>query len=200
MKRPIYFPLVFLSSLLIFIAPASAKNFEKEVTHDPQKVWEIEFNSVVEFNEDIKKSIYIETESGQHHPVNLQLSADGKTIKVHPDKPFFIEESYSLIITEDVYSVAGTKLNEETIMPFEVQGEYIQSVQVTLNPLVTNVQAKAANGVARITISINGGSEIALHEDRTRGIRGLMAGDEIQIFAYDQHEQLLEKQSYQVLN
>ena len=204
MKKTIFCSFMALCSLLIWMTPATAKNFEEKTTDDPKKVWNITFNSEILFNEKIDNYIYIESESGIHHPASLERSADARTIRVRPETPFLIGESYSLVITKDVQSATKKMLKEETRMSFKVQGKYIQSVQATLNPLVTNIVVQGTQEVSTMSISINGTNETPLHQGKnyqfSRGMPGLINGDEIHVRAYTGKGVLLEEQTYRISN
>ena len=204
MKKTIYCSFIALLSLLIWMTPATAKTFDEKPTNDPKKVWNITFNSEILFDENINNYIYIETESGNRHPAFLKKSDDAKTVMVHPETPFLIGESYTLIITKSVQSASKKPLNEETRMSFKIQGEYIQSVQANLNPLATNILVQGTKSVSTMSFSINGTSEKPLHQGKSyqfsRGVPGLINGDEIHIRAYAEQGDLLEEQTYRISN
>ena len=89
-------------------------------------------------------------------------------------------------------------------MSFKVQGKYIQSVQATLNPLVTNIVVQGTKEVSTMSISINGTNETPLHQGKnfqfSRGVPGLLNGDEIHVRAYTGQGDLLEEQTYRISN
>ena len=204
MKKIIYCSFIALLNLFIWMTPATAKTFSEKITHDSKKVWNITFNSEILFNENINNYIYIETEAGARHPASLKISDDTKTVMVRPEIPFLMGESYSLIITEAVQSATKKTLNEETRMSFKVQGKYIQSIQAALNPLVTNIIVQGTKEVFTVSISINGTEETPLHQGKSyqfsRGVPGLINGDEIHVRAYSGQGDLLEEQTYRISN
>lgn len=202
MKKILFFTLFF--TILVSMTSVSAKTFDSKITNNSNKEWTIAFNSKIAFNEATKNFIYIVTDSGEQHPTTLKISDDAKKVTIHPEAPFLLGESYSVVITKDVQTETGKYLKEETRMPFSVQGKYIVSVKAILNPLVTNVVIQGTKEVAKMSISVNGNSEIFLHNNGngqyTRGMLGLMDGDEIHIRAYTEESSLLEEQMFKISN
>ena len=193
-----------LCSFVIWITPATAKTFEPKITHDPQKDWTIAFNSEILFNENIKNYIYIETESGDQHPVSLDISEDSKKVMVHAKNTLFNGRILFFNHYKRCSIINKKPLKEETSMSFKVQGKHIQSIQATLNPLVTNIVVQGTKEVSTMSISINGTNETPLHQGKnnqfSRGLPGLINGDEIHVRAYTGKGDLLEEQTYRISN
>lgn len=193
-----------LLGFFIWMMPATAKTFETKIISDPQKVWKITFNKEIQFNDSTNDNIYIQTDSGERMPVSLEISNDSKTVMIHPQTPYLMGKSYSLIISKNVQSQKKEPIKEETSMSFKIQGEVIQSIQASLNPLVTNVVVQGTPAAAKMSMSVNGSDEMPLHMGKSfqfsRGVPGLMNGDKIRIRAYTEQGNLLEEQTYQIPN
>lgn len=78
MKKIIYSSTILLASWFMLFSPAMAKTFDSQIIDDPQKVWNIHFNSGVTINETTKNLIYIKTDTDEKQPTYLQTSVDKK--------------------------------------------------------------------------------------------------------------------------
>ncbi|WP_100401554.1 Ig-like domain-containing protein [Bacillus sp. FJAT-42315] len=202
MKKSFILLLILSCCLFFWIPEATAKTFEPKMITNPMKSWNISFNNPVKGIPNDSDSIYISSPSGDKHPISYELSKDQKMMKIIPSEPYLIGKSYTLVIKQGVESAKGKKLKEDVVMNFQLQGQYIKSIEAALNPLATNVKVQGTDGVAAVKVSINKGSETPLHPNSnylfTRGFIGLMNGDLLQIRAYNQQGKLIEEQTYQI--
>lgn len=193
--------LLFLATLFLFRnEPVNAKPFDFQPIEDSMKPWTITFNDDVSKQANLK-SIIITSSNKTNHDVSITISDDSKKVIVKPLNPYQIGVDYTLIVPEGFESAKGAKLNKDFTKPFKLQGTHIESVSANWNGLATNVIVQGTKNVAEVKVFLEGGRIITLNQlgyKFSRGIIGLLPGDALTIRAYDEQNNLLETQYYEV--
>lgn len=195
-------PLLFLATLFLFgNEPVNAKTFDFQPITDSMKPWTITFNDDVSDQANLK-SIIITSSNKTNHDVSITISDDSKKVIVKPLKPYQIGVDYTLIVPEGFESAKGAKLNKDFTKPFKLQGTHIESVSANWNAFATNVIVQGAKDVAEVKVFLERDHRIVtlnqLGYKFSSGIRSLQPGDALTIRAYDEQNNLLETQYYEV--
>lgn len=94
--------------------------WKKKTTTDENKSWRISFNTAIALSSINSNTVAIMTEDNYPVPVELDLLADGKTIRVTPKSPYAKAYQYRLII-KDLTSTHGVKLKNYVELPFIIK-------------------------------------------------------------------------------
>lgn len=200
MLKRIMSPLLLATLFLFWNESASAKTFDFQTITDPDKSWTIKFNDAVNEQADLN-SIYITSTDKVNHDVSIIISADSEKVIVKPKKPYQVGTDYTLVIPKGFISAKGQKLKADVTMPFKLQGIHIQTISANWNALATNVIVQGSTNVSKVTVSLNSNPEkilIRLANKFSLGMSGLLPGDPLTIRAYDEQDNLLETQYYEV--
>ncbi|MEK5039857.1 Ig-like domain-containing protein [Sporosarcina sp. FSL K6-3457] len=195
--------LLLLATLFLFgVHPASAVTFDFQLITDSEKSWTITFNENVNERADLN-SIHIQSANKVEHEVSSVLSDDSTKIIVKPTKPYRFGTEYTLVIPKGLTSVKGTPLKEDVTKSFTLQSTYIDTIETDSTSWLTNVVVqRKSSDVSHMTVSLEGFLEemtlLRQNNQFSRGIRGLAAGQTVIIRAYDENNQLLETQYYDV--
>lgn len=181
--------------------PISAKTFTPDPFTNPLKPWTITFNDAVSDQADLK-SIVIIANGKTNHPVDSTIiSTDSTKVKVQPSKRYEPGIVYTLVVPKGFLSANDEQLAADVTMSFELSSTHIESIYAEFNRLATNVVVYGSTNVAKVTVSVGNTSETSLHRlgnKFSRGIPGLTEGELLTIRAYDEHNILLETQTYTV--
>lgn len=171
---------------------------------NPTKDWTITFSHEVHKDTLNAQSIYIESSTKAKHPLTFSLSDDLREITVTPSEKYSYGEQYELVISKEIGSVKGGKLQTEIRMPFSLQGgEHLIDIDVNLNPFMTNVKVTAGKEVKHVQVLLNGQAlDLKPGENHlfSRGILGLAAGDALIFRALDANHNVLEEIPYTITN
>lgn len=199
MKR--IFSILLIASLVFTMLPsAQAKTFGTQTITNASKPWTITFSDKINYTSTTNLPIYILTGTDKKHPVSLSISDDFKKVTVTPMENYTIGENYTLFISKNMYSTSGKQLNTDTSLSFQLRGTYIQNVQATWNPFVTNIFVQSTKDITTMKFSVNGSTSqkmIRQNNDQFElGQLGLAIGDKLTFYAYNNSGQQLEIQSY----
>lgn len=125
----IWLSILMLFSLWVPIKSADAaviwNEWPERVNVPLDKTWKIKFNTPMDaetFNKDTVNVLNYKTLTS--HPVTLQLSDDGKTLNVHPDKPYVLGDTYTLQIKQSVKSARGLEMKESIKLSFRTSRDF----------------------------------------------------------------------------
>ncbi|MFT5872235.1 MAG: hypothetical protein ACI8WT_001165 [Clostridium sp.] len=102
------------------------------------KVWNINFNKELKFDDALQKSITVVDNAGTSVTTELKLGQDLKSIIIKPPvKGYNLGQQYSLKIDTDIYSVDNKKLQEPIQMNFKINNttlvENTKNIKVIFN-------------------------------------------------------------------
>lgn len=108
------------------------------------KVWNINFNKKLKFDDTLQKSITVVDNAGTSVTTELKLGKDLKSIIVKPPvKGYNLGEQYSLKIDTDIYSLDNKKLQEPIQMNFKINNtilvENTKNIKVIFNDNCNNL-------------------------------------------------------------
>ncbi|ARK25403.1 hypothetical protein SporoP37_12545 [Sporosarcina sp. P37] len=165
----------------------------------PKKPWTITFSHDVS---DETANLELITIQSKNNKLSLSLSADLNKVIVKPKNPYLFGERYTLTIPGSFRAASGKLLNKPVTKEFEMTGVYITDVSATMNQLATTVSVKVKPDVVSVFYSINSGNQIKLHRDGadsfSKGQIGLVTGDLLTINVWNEANQLIETQYYEV--
>lgn len=109
------------------------ENEEKKPVYDKivgtDKVWKINFNKEIQFDDATKNEIKVKDSNGDGIPVNIELGDDSKSILVSsPLGGYTLGDVYTLTIGTNIKSVSGAKLKQSKEVSFGVRKLLEQSL------------------------------------------------------------------------
>ena len=108
------------------------------------KVWNIQFNKELKYDEALQKSITVVDSTGKLINTNLQLGKDIKSILVNPPvEGYALGELYTMKINTDIYSKNNIKLQTPIQMNFKINNnlpvENNENIKVLFNDNCSNL-------------------------------------------------------------
>ena len=92
----------------------------------PNKVWNIQFNKELKFDDVMQKSISVVDNAGKSIDTTLELGSDKKSILIKPPvKGYNLGELYTLKIDTDIYSKDNIKLQDASQMNFKINNNVL---------------------------------------------------------------------------
>ncbi|NLY79941.1 MAG: hypothetical protein GX072_08670 [Lysinibacillus sp.] len=191
--------------LLPFVDSISANQTEIYSIPHPNHEFTITFSDEVKNNVENLNKIYIRSESGEKQSLSINVSTDPTKVIVKSKNPYIFGEIYTLVIPKGVESVKGEKTEKEVTQPFQVEGTYIQSIDVNYTSFLSEIKVfvNDIESIQRVVVTLENGSEIDLHKkygEFSRGMMGLLPGDLLKIEAYDSTNKIVETQYVKVKN
>lgn len=115
--------MIFMFSI-ISIQGVSAKEFPERMIHESSKPWTITFSEQVDKSSVNNETVYIEY-LNEKIPIDItyNFNEDGTQLIVSPVSDYEMGYNFKLVVTENVKSVSGVNLNEETTLIFNYMKE-----------------------------------------------------------------------------
>lgn len=205
MFKKIAATLLLMLFVLSSITPVNARTLEADPIKDITKDWEISFSlSVGHSTEDLQSLIYIVTDDNKKIDVSYSLSEDSTKVSVFPKNPYHFGTNYKLVVSDELLSESGMRLQESWTRPFSMQSTYIDSIEANYTALATNVKVVSTNKqIGRMTVALDGFSEeLEMKRDKggqfSQGMVGLYKGALLKINVYDEHNSIADTQYYTV--
>ncbi|WP_077214969.1 immunoglobulin-like domain-containing protein [Bacillus dakarensis] len=105
-----------ISPITVVSTPAVAQWTEEIPTVSPHKVWEIKFNSKVDRKALYADVIYVTDDTtGKRIDISLELSGDGTSLSVAPNRSYEANKQYTLWIDQEIKSEASDRFLNEPI-------------------------------------------------------------------------------------
>ncbi|BAQ10040.1 hypothetical protein OXB_1569 [Bacillus sp. OxB-1] len=92
-------------------------------TKDPMKEWKVTFSKPVNPATVTSQTVYVKDSSGKIFESTPRVSSDGLIVYVAPRYPYNPLEKYTIYISKEVKSAAGTNLKTGVSMPFVVEAD-----------------------------------------------------------------------------
>ncbi|NFQ84184.1 hypothetical protein FDG04_02400 [Clostridium sporogenes] len=121
--------LIFIGIIsLITLVPinVNADQFENNKVVPKNKVWKINFNREVKFDDNTKNSILVLDENNTKINVKLSLDNCNKSILIYPPNEGYRAGKYNLLIKDSIYSTKNKKLKKQTSMNFNVESDILE--------------------------------------------------------------------------
>lgn len=205
MFKKIAATLLLMIFVLSSITPVNARTLEAKPITDITKDWEISFSLPVGHSkENLQSLIYIVTDDNKKIDVSYSLSEDATKVSVFPKNPYHFDTKYKLVVSDELRSKSGTRLEESWVRPFSLQSTYIDSIEANYTALFTNVKVVSTNKqIGRMTVSLDGfPEEVDMKRDIggqfSQGMVGLYKGALLKINVYDEHNSIVDTQYYTV--
>ncbi|MBZ9617145.1 glycoside hydrolase family 10 protein [Clostridium estertheticum] len=144
--------------LFCFLLISTHNSYAFEPTNNQvvsaNKVWNIQFNKELKFDDALKNSITIVDSAGKSSAITTQLGLDKKSILINPPvKGYTLGESYTLKMDKEIYSTDNTQLQNILQMTFKVNNniliennENVKSIfNDNCNNLITSGWSKGDN-------------------------------------------------------
>ncbi|MBU3214157.1 hypothetical protein LL033_19740 [Clostridium estertheticum] len=111
--------------LFCFLLISTHNSYAFEPTNNQvvsaNKVWNIQFNKELKFDDTLKKSITIVDSKGKSSDISTQLGLDKKSILINPPvKGYTLGETYTLKMDKEIYSTDNTQLQNILQMTFKI--------------------------------------------------------------------------------
>ncbi|MCB2288422.1 hypothetical protein LGK97_01400 [Clostridium sp. CS001] len=150
MKKLIKTIFILLSICILLLPTHNTYAFEpinNEVVAS-NKVWNIQFNKELRFDDELQKSIVIVDNSGNPVPTKLQLGKDMKSILINPPtKGYVLGGLYTLKIDTDIHSNDDIKLQKPIQMNFKINNNVLvennENIKVLFNDNCTSLDNSA---------------------------------------------------------
>jgi hypothetical protein len=110
-----------------------------------QKIWRINFNDEVRFDNLTKQSIYVKDKNDFKVDISLELSEDGKSVLVKPPQNGYVMGSeYTLNIDNNIYSTENKKLKKSSVVNFFIENieESSSVIKAKNNKIIEAVPGK----------------------------------------------------------
>lgn len=194
--------LILLCSVALFLIlpfeTSLAKEWNIQTTEDVEKTWKVNFSMELDSTTVKSSNVYV-TDGKTVHPTKLQIINGGKTIEVQPSEAYEMNTEYELIVTKDVKNLSGQPLQESVEMPFKV---------VDSSVVIQSVNSVTGSGITVLTVVTNSDVfdvKISSESLKYKGnntyehvLFGKEPGDSITIYAYDENDKVIEKQTYKI--
>ncbi|MGH4122285.1 MAG: hypothetical protein ACREV6_05090 [Clostridium sp.] len=146
MKKLLKKSFILLSFCILLLSAHTSYAFES--TNDQvvaaNKVWNIEFNKEVKYDDATQKSITVIDSAGKLINTKLELGKDMKSILIKPPvKGYTLGETYTLKIAADIYSKDNMKLSEPVQLKFKTNKNLLvennENLKVIFNDNCSNL-------------------------------------------------------------
>lgn len=116
--------------LFCFLLISTHNSYAFEPTNNQvvsaNKVWNIQFNKELKFDDTLKKSITIVDSTGKSSDISTQLGLDKKSILINPPvKGYTLGEVYTLKMDKEIYSTDNTQLQNILQMTFKINNNIL---------------------------------------------------------------------------
>ncbi|MBU3198618.1 hypothetical protein LL037_19320 [Clostridium estertheticum] len=116
--------------LFCFLLISTHNSYAFEPTNNQvvsaNKVWNIQFNKELKFDDALKKSITIVDSTGKSSDISTQLGLDKKSILINPPvKGYTLGEAYTLKMDKEIYSTDNTQLQNILQMTFKINNNIL---------------------------------------------------------------------------
>lgn len=92
----------------------------------PNKIWHIQFNKELKFDDALQKSITVVDSTGKLANIKLELGLDNKSILINPPvKGYTLGKEYTLKMDTDIYSKDNMKLQNLVQMTFKINNNIL---------------------------------------------------------------------------
>lgn len=109
-------------------------NVNKTAKVPNDKVWHIDFNTVVAESSITTESVFITNSSGKRLPTSVTLTNGGKTaVILPPHEGYHLGEAYTIYISDQITSPSGTPLKRGIIFNFTIEDVYSNPVDEEYN-------------------------------------------------------------------
>jgi hypothetical protein len=140
MKKLLKTIFILLSVCILLLPTHSSYAFEliNDQVVASSKVWNIQFNKELRYDDTLQKSIVVEDSSGKLVSTKLQLGEDMKSILITPPvKGYSLGGLYTLKIGTDIYSKDNMKLQKPMQMNFKINNNILvennENIKAVLN-------------------------------------------------------------------
>lgn len=116
----VIFALLFFSISLTIGADDNYEIYEKKVSDDVWKNWEVTFNEPLEAATVNNETVFILNSFKRKVPTEVRLSSDGKVIFIKPLQIFLPDQEYQIIV-ENIMSVNNERLSPSVKIPFVIE-------------------------------------------------------------------------------
>ncbi|MBU3160526.1 hypothetical protein KPL37_12300 [Clostridium frigoris] len=134
--------------LFCFLLISTHNSYAFEPTNNQvvsaNKVWNIQFNKELKFDDTLKKSITIVDSTGKSPAITTELGIDKKSILINPPvKGYTLGETYTLKMDKEIYSTDDTQLQTALQMTFKINNNILavnnENVKTIFNDYCNNI-------------------------------------------------------------
>ena len=134
--------------LFCFLTISTHNTYAFEPTNNQvvsaNKVWNIQFNKELKFDDTLQKSITIVDSTGKSSAITTQLGLDKKSILINPPaNGYTLGEEYTLKMDKEIYSTDNTQLQSALQMTFKINNNILvennENVKTIFNDNCTNL-------------------------------------------------------------
>lgn len=139
---------IFILLLFCIFLSSSKNSFAFEIRNDEvvnsNKVWNIQFNNELKFDDVMQKSISVVDSTGKLINTKLELGKDMKSILVRPPViGYVLGDTYTLKINTDIYSTTNIKLQDPIQMTFKINNNILlennENLKIVFNDNCSNL-------------------------------------------------------------
>lgn len=144
-KKLKIFTFAFIFSLTVFqykvLAEANSLDTTPKINIDANKEWTVKFNSPLKAETVNSKNILVTDENDKVVPAVVSLGNTSSTIIISPKvSGYEPNQNYNLVISQDVESASGKKLNNPLKMKFTTVNKYNDGTSYESLPQVTSIK------------------------------------------------------------